>query len=64
MTFDMERPGAGADCTRLLPWTRPLIEVPPRSAFVNTGPEHMPAGPSDHLDHLRRLAMRGEKDES
>lgn len=31
---------------------------------VNRGPQHMPAGAADHLDHLRRLAARGEKDES
>ena len=31
---------------------------------VNRGPQHMPAGPADHLAHLRRLALRGEKDES
>lgn len=37
---------------------------PLRSAFVNAGPEHMPEGLASHLDHLRRLALRGEKDES
>lgn len=31
---------------------------------VNRGPQHMPAGSADHLEHLRRLAMRGERDES
>lgn len=34
------------------------------SAFVNTGPEHMPTGLDEHLDYLRRLASRGQRDES
>ena len=33
-------------------------------AHVNTGPEHMPDGLDEHLDYLRRLAARGERDES
>jgi hypothetical protein len=39
-------------------------QVPPRAAFVNVGPEHMPLGLDDHLAHLQRLAARGERDES
>lgn len=33
-------------------------------AHVNIGPEHMPLGLDEHLDHLRRLASRGQRDES
>ena len=46
---------------------RPVVDASVylgNAGYVNMGPQHMPAGAADHLGHLRRLALRGEKDES
>lgn len=53
-------------------WPAPKIEASPFTGpipsvtghYVNTGPEHMPLGLADRRAHDKRLAERGERDES
>jgi hypothetical protein len=49
---------------KVSPWDDPTPSVPPREAFVNRDPGRLPEGIDSHLDYLRRLAARGERDES
>ena len=34
------------------------------AGYVNVTPSHMPIGWRDHMDYIKRLAARGQKDES
>jgi hypothetical protein len=56
--------GRPARTIKVSPWDDQRPRVPAREAFVNRDAGHLPEGIDSHMDYLRRLAARGEMDES